>query len=103
MFSSLDVLASCKREVPEGALTLPSMEALGQLYGLVLYSYSADDPGQRLIAGAVNFSSDTLHDRVQVFVDYVEVGSAYRAKCPASVRLPSGRRVDLLVENMGRI
>ena len=40
---------------------------------------------------------------MQVFVDGVEVGAAYRADCPQAVHAPAGARMALLVENMGRI
>ncbi|KAL1507226.1 hypothetical protein AB1Y20_008075 [Prymnesium parvum] len=96
MFDALELIGRGKAAVNG---TLPSMEELGCWYGLVLYELA----GEAFAATRMDFSSRSLHDRVQVFVDGVEVGSAYRAHCPQVVATPSGRRMQLLVENMGRV
>jgi hypothetical protein len=99
LLDHLDALSTCHEAVAPSSATLPSMEQLGSWYGLVLYETAgAPFGGTRL-----NFSSRTLHDRVQVFVDGAAAGSAYRAECPQSVDAPAGDEMRLLVENMGRV
>ncbi len=66
-------------------------------YGLILFQSN-----RAFNATQLNFSSKTLHDRIQVFVDQREVGSAYRSACPATVPVPAGHVMALLIENMGR-
>merc|ERR1712136_691300 len=80
LFDNIQRLATCNVEVAAGD-ALPSMEKLMQHYGLVLYRSSGS-----FDAATLPFESDTLHDRVQVFVDGAEVGSAYRADCPTRNR-----------------
>jgi hypothetical protein len=97
LFDNIQRLATCNVEVAAGD-ALPSMEKLMQHYGLVLYRSSGS-----FDAATLPFESDTLHDRVQVFVDGSEVGTAYRADCPTTVDVPAGQSMHLLVENMGRL
>jgi hypothetical protein len=75
------------------------MEDLGSWYGMVLYSLS----GASFAASSNSYSSKTVHDRMQVFVDGTEADTAYRAECPTTIKTPAGTSMDLLVENMGRI
>ena len=102
-FAQLPTLATCRAAVASvgpGRRLLPSMEALGAWYGLVLYSRDAGPPfGPTTLA----FSARTLHDRAIVYVDGREVGTAYRGQCPQSVDVPAGSRMEILVENMGRV
>jgi len=98
----LDHLAALGEEVvpvEAGEAPLPSFEDLSCWYGLLLYQ-SAGQPFGEL---QMSFSSTTLHDRVQVLVDGVEAGTAYRASCPQDVTAPAGSLLQFLVENMGRI
>jgi len=97
LFENLVSLASCNYEV-NNLYDLPCMEALDQKFGLLLYRLAG-----AFEATTLKFTAKTLHDRVQVFVDGAEVGSAYRAACPANVSAPSGTTMYLLLENMGRI
>jgi beta-galactosidase GanA len=99
LFDHLAFLASCTSEVP-AATVLPSMEELGQHYGFILYRRKA---AKRFQSRTFQFSATTLHDRAQVFVDGTEVCSAYRPELPKDVNVPSGSKMDILVENMGRI
>eukprot|EP00928_Gymnodinium_smaydae_P016896 TRINITY_DN16409_c0_g3_i1.p1 TRINITY_DN16409_c0_g3~~TRINITY_DN16409_c0_g3_i1.p1 ORF type:complete len:674 (-),score=105.15 TRINITY_DN16409_c0_g3_i1:230-2251(-) len=99
-FDNLDALTSCRHEVDPGKV-LPSMEQLGQMYGMILYQ-RALDLDNPFDARMYNFSEDTLHDRVQVFVDRHEAAVAYRPACPAQTMIPTGSQMDILVENMGR-
>jgi hypothetical protein len=117
LLENVDALAGRAPFVVADGGKLPSMEALQQWHGLVLYSNSdiansgdsgsggASSSGGGTAFGETDlaFSSLTLHDRVQVFVDGVEAGSAYRPQCPQTVRAPAGSSMQLLVENMGRI
>jgi hypothetical protein len=98
LFDNLHLLAPAGGKEVKPGDTLPSMEAVGQNYGLILYrsgdtSFDITD---------IAFEEKTLHDRVQVFVDGEDVGNAYRVDCPTSLRVQAGTSMDLLVENMGR-
>mmetsp|Transcript_2033 Transcript_2033/g.5149 ORF Transcript_2033/g.5149 Transcript_2033/m.5149 type:complete len:331 (-) Transcript_2033:71-1063(-) len=97
LLENLDILASCTRNL-SNLERLPSMESLGQQFGLVLYRSSG-----AFTPFAINFTYTNLHDRVQVLADGDEVGTAYRAQCPTTVEVPPAENIDLLVENMGRI
>jgi len=90
-------LPSCKRNLSSKE-RFPSMESLGMKSGLVLYH--GYGPYNEF---ALDFTYTNLHDRVQVFADEVEVGTAYRSQCPTTVQVPHGYNIDLLVENMGHI
>eukprot|EP00931_Biecheleriopsis_adriatica_P115647 TRINITY_DN91414_c0_g1_i1.p1 TRINITY_DN91414_c0_g1~~TRINITY_DN91414_c0_g1_i1.p1 ORF type:complete len:666 (-),score=75.36 TRINITY_DN91414_c0_g1_i1:451-2388(-) len=95
MFANLALLRSCNSMVDKH---LPSFENLQHNYGLLLYQSQGMFEGTHL-----NMTAEIVHDRVQVFVDGQEVGTAYRPHCPTVVSVPAGRRMDLLVENLGRI
>jgi len=100
LFDHLDTLKTCDSTVLEGK-PLPSMEALGQNYGLILYRYAGG--GEYFEPKTLEFPASYLHDRAQVFVDGVEVGTAYRSDCPLNMSVPRGSSMDMLLENMGRI
>ncbi|HWD41274.1 MAG TPA: beta-galactosidase family protein [Fimbriimonas sp.] len=76
-----------------------SFEDLDQAYGFVLYRTYLKEP----IKGSIEFQD--LRDRAQIFVDGGAVGTAYRGDKPQKFDLdaPEGSRLDILVENMGRI
>lgn len=76
--------------------TLPSMDALGQYTGFALYR-------SRLAAGARVLTFAEVRDRAQVFVDGNPVGVLQRDHHDRSISLPAGERVDLLVEDQGRV
>ena len=116
LFANLASLGTCNVAVGAGA-SFPSMEDLKSWYGFVLYHTStttqaaatpeaAAAPAGTNAAGfdatSIGFTSINTHDRVQVFVDNVEVGSAYRADGKTSVAAPAGKSMSLLLENMGR-
>lgn len=106
LLDNLDDLAGCHVAVPSNAAAFPSMEDLQSWYGFVLFQTAkstASDATSGFPSMTMNFSSLTLHDRVQVFVDGAEAGTAYRATCPSTVQVPAGKEMGLLVENMGRI
>lgn len=96
LFSNLDSLSSCNHRVT-GA-KLPSFEELRHNYGLLLYRSVG-----HFWAMDLNITAQAAHDRVQVFVDGNEIGTAYRPRCPTQIEIPAGNGMDLLVENMGRI
>jgi beta-galactosidase len=75
---------------------LPSMDALGQYTGFALYR-------SRLVPGARVFSVGEVRDRAQVFVDRTPVGVLQRDHHDRSISLPPGERLDLLVEDQGRV
>ena len=79
------------------------MEELGQSYGYVLYSTTVKGP-----ANDWALSFDKLHDRALVYVDGVLRATYMRSEeCNEPLRLPMAvgeeHRLDVLVENMGRI
>ena len=90
---SQDALATCS---DRGWRT---QETLGQAHGFILYTLTGPFPDR------LAFSAKTLRDRVQVLADGVLVGSAYRGDNKnVSIALPSSMtRLDLLVENCGRV
>ena len=113
LFENLASLGTCNAAVSAGA-SFPSMEDLKSWYGFVLYHTStAAAPGTIATtatatatagfdAASIGFTSINTHDRVQVFVDNAEVGSAYRADGKTNVAAPAGKTMGLLLENMGR-
>ena len=77
------------------------MEELGCYYGFALYSRAL--PRTETTS---ELSFEGLRDRVIVFVDGVLAGTSYRADGAPSVALPAhrkGAKLQLLLENMGRI
>lgn len=79
---------------------LRSMEQLGQAYGYLLYRTTLRHP-----RGRVTLSVQQVHDRVQVFVDGRPQGVLERDG-PGTLEIdwPAGEaRLDLLVENLGRV
>ncbi|WP_255579590.1 glycoside hydrolase family 35 protein [Cryobacterium sp. PAMC25264] len=78
------------------AAELPSMDALGQYTGFALYR-SRLTPGTRVL------SFGEVRDRAQVFVDGTAVGVLQRDHHDRSLSLPPGDRLDLLVEDQGRV
>lgn len=79
---------------------LKSMEDLGQAYGYILYRTTAarDAKGELAIDG--------LHDYAQIYVDGKLVGTLDRRLNQSKlsdVTVTKGQRIDLLVENSGRI
>ncbi|MBU5345941.1 glycoside hydrolase family 35 protein [Paenibacillus lautus] len=76
------------------------MEKFGQSYGFILYSTFIQGPrqGQQL-------HIQEVRDRAQVFLDGRPVGIIERWKSePLDITVPAGgARLDILVENMGRI
>lgn len=98
LFDNLDVLSEktvCRANVV-------NMEALDQDYGFILYTTTVrhtDDKVRRLMI-------DGLADRALIFVDGVYQGVMMREQETPPVRFtvaPGGSRLDILVENMGRI
>ena len=88
--------------VPEGKTNpvLQTMEDLGQTTGFILYRTTVEGPLEgQLALGQVK-------DRVEVLLDGKLIGISGRSTGGAaiSLKVPAGRhRLDLLVENMGRI
>ncbi|WP_272923811.1 glycoside hydrolase family 35 protein [Streptomyces sp. SID3343] len=82
--------------------TTLTMEELDQAYGLVLYRTWVSGPRE-----AAPLHVDGLADRAQVFLDGVPVGVLDRSEggsASCEIAIPAGgARLDLLVENCGRI
>ncbi|MGB9433837.1 MAG: beta-galactosidase, partial [Candidatus Acidiferrum sp.] len=77
-----------------------SMEDVDQAYGYILYRKQLDGPAE----GAL--SLDELHDYAEVFLNGKFVGRLDRRLAQNSLALkvpPAGARLDILVENTGRI
>jgi len=77
-----------------------SMEDLDQAYGYILYRKQLGGPADG------DLVLDELHDYAQIFLDGKRVGTLDRRLGQNRVRLkvpPGGARLDILVENMGRI
>ena len=98
LFDNLDVLT--EKCVRRGNVV--NMEALDQDYGFILYSTKVqhtDDCMRQLFI-------DGLADRATVYVDGKYAGMMMRDQKTPPVRFqiaPEGSRIDILVENMGRI
>jgi beta-galactosidase len=95
LFDSLEAITiPVQRKCPE------PMEKLGQAYGMILYRTRVTGPrtGQLL-------HMQEVHDRAQVFLDGVHVGTVERwDPKPLTVDIPAeGAQLDILVENMGRV
>jgi hypothetical protein len=87
-------------EKTSSALPL-TMEALGQSYGYTLYEHTAVS----LVEGNVQ-PGDRPRDRVIVYVNEKVVGvmdSQYQHPLNVSVSLQPGDKLQLLVENLGRV
>jgi beta-galactosidase len=79
------------------------MEDLGQSYGYILYSTTVKGP-----ANDWALAFDKLHDRALVYVDGVLRATYMRSEeCAEPLKLPMAvgeeHRLDVLVENMGRV
>ncbi|CAG7615862.1 Beta-galactosidase [Paenibacillus solanacearum] len=95
LFASLPVLSSpVERTCPE------PMEKLGQSYGFIVYSTTVSGP--RL---SESLHLQDAHDRALVFLDGAYVGTVERwDPKPLKLDVPAqGARLDIVVENMGRI
>ncbi|KAI0972408.1 family 35 glycoside hydrolase [Xylaria arbuscula] len=78
-----------------------TMEQLGQAYGLVLYEHTAN----ATVTGILQ-PGDRARDRVIVYVNGVKQGvidSTYSQPAQVSVSLRPGDKLQLLVENLGRV
>lgn len=95
LFDSLHVLAEpVRRNYPE------TMEKLGQGYGFILYSTQVSGPRKE-----TQLHLKDVHDRALVFLNDSYVGTVERWN-PQPLTLtipPEGAKLDILVENMGRI
>ncbi|WP_342562590.1 glycoside hydrolase family 35 protein [Paenibacillus sp. FSL R7-0345] len=96
LLKQLDTLADSRTQ----SVTVQPMEQQDQAYGLILYSTRIKGPrtGQKLHLREV-------HDRAQVFLDGKLLGVVERWNpLPLELNIPpEGARLDILVENMGRV
>ena len=95
LFSSLEVLSS-KIE----SSSVLSMEQIDQNYGFILYRTTVTGPRED------NLEIRGLHDRAMVFIDGVLIKTIYRndedKKIPLKIT-EEGARIEILVENLGRV
>lgn len=78
-----------------------TMEALGQSYGFTLYEHIAESIAEGFIQ-----AGDRPRDRILVFVNDKIIGvmdSQYQNPLNVSVALQQGDKLQLLVENLGRV
>ncbi|KAI0445294.1 family 35 glycoside hydrolase [Xylaria telfairii] len=78
-----------------------TMEQLGQAYGLILYEHTVNTT----LSGIIQ-PGDRARDRVIVYVNDVKQGvidSTYSRPAQVSVSLRPGDKLQLLVENLGRV
>jgi len=95
LFEQLKSLSSPVRRV-----TPEPMEKVGQAYGFILYSTRVTGP-----RSGMSLHLQEVRDRALVFADGKYIGTVERWN-PAEVPLevpPEGVRLDILVENMGRV
>ena len=98
----------------EGSAPLP-YESIGAAYGYVLYSISRElgnlSESFGGVAGEkhVNISIDRIHDRAHIFIDRRRVGILERGPggrnwvAVESECIAAWKRLDILVENLGRV
>ncbi len=102
LFDNLEELA--RTAAPVESVTLKTMEELSQDYGFILYSTFLDGPS---IGVPQKLSIFGLHDRATVYLDGVYIGRYMRDRKDEkqiSLIVPDkGARLDILVENCGRI
>jgi hypothetical protein len=80
-----------------------TMENFNQSYGFILYSHTYN--GTAALSGVLE-SGDRPRDRVIVYVDGVNQGvidSQYKTPQSVKVNLKPGNKLQLLVENLGRV
>ena len=98
LFASLDIVSA--KRVRSGGTR--SMESLGQAYGFILYStiIRKTDPDTRL-----RLNIDGLHDRADIYLNGELSGTYFRDRDDKRVEFSAKEdvRLDILVENMGRI
>ncbi len=88
---------------------LPTMDDAGQYSGFALYRSQlpsrADEPGRSPdVAGARSvLTFAEVRDRAQVFVDGSPVGVLSRDQHDTSISIPAGARLEVLVEDQGRV
>ncbi|MBW5448520.1 beta-galactosidase [Cohnella sp. CFH 77786] len=96
LFGNLDALSS-----PVRSVTPLPMEKVGQHYGFILYSTRISGPRP-----ADELCIQDVRDRALVFLDGELLGVIERSPAAQSVSFavpPGGARLDILVENLGRI
>jgi beta-galactosidase len=84
---------------PVSSEKILSMEDIGQAYGYILYRTTVK------AAGIGQLKIDALHDYAQVYVDGKLAGTIDRRLDESAllIRYEAGSRIDLLVENTGRV
>ncbi|MGL4343708.1 MAG: glycoside hydrolase family 35 protein [Cellulosilyticaceae bacterium] len=95
LFDNLDNLTE-----PIQSATPLNMEALGQDFGYILYRKQVEGPRENM-----GLRLEDVRDRAQIFVNGMEK-TIYHRNEPQTLNLPvpkSGLKLDVLVENLGRI
>lgn len=89
-----------------GRMPGPAMnaESVGCFYGFALYSTVLSDAASRRVGAASTLCVSGVRDRAHVFINGEPAGIVYRPNAGnLSVTVPPGARLDVLVENMGRL
>lgn len=96
----LDTLSSISTPVRTAAPKF--MEEIGQSYGFTMYSTTVTGPQE-----ALDLNFDCVHDRAIVYVNGEKKGWYERSRHADDIKLPlnvgESVKLDILVENMGRI
>ncbi|KAA1189280.1 glycoside hydrolase family 35 protein [Paenibacillus sp. B2(2019)] len=97
LYHALDTLS-----IPQNSIVPEPMECYGQAYGFILYTTQISDAQQ-----TYTLNVDDVRDRALVLIDNKPVGVIERwdtSKEPLTIQVPEGgAKLDLLVENMGRV
>lgn len=82
-----------------------SMEQMDQAYGYILYRTTLDAAAKNVVGEGSLLQVDALHSYARVYVDGEFKGSMDRRLAQTQLRIAvhAGQRLDLLIENSGRI
>jgi len=98
--SIIDTYADISKPVHTAAPKF--MEEIGQSYGFTMYSTTVTGPQE-----ALKLNYDCVHDRAIVYINGEKKGWFERSRHSDEIKLPLGVgesvKLDILVENMGRI
>jgi len=97
LLDNIDVISSKTVE----SVNPKPMEYLDQGYGFILYSTTLNGP----VNGKEVFKILELHDRATLYLDGKYLGTMYRDRVhnPIAAEVDEGTRLDILVENFGRL
>ena len=82
---------------------LPTMDDVGQYSGFALYRVQLPQRSPEATGAASVLTFAEVRDRAQVFVDGSPVGVLSRDQHDTSISIPAGARLEVLVEDQGRV